>query len=291
MTWASIARPAPLPPLERAAILVPVRFEGVEGKPLYLQLDLGHPRTRLYAHKWADIAARRRVGTGEASRSSGGGATGVTFSIGDIRVSTARLPLRRRAGPGIDWNGPGIEIVGTAGADLVAGRVAVLDFEADRFIVANRRDGLVPPDAVFRRFDVALRRIVLPATLGGRAIKVFYDSGSSAFAWITSDREWRRMARAGAPVERFDVPSWGRALEAQSVATDARVTVGGVTLPVREVTSIRGTGPVQEWGVRALGIDALVGNQLFLGHRLVLDMRRREFLLEDARAAEPQVGS
>lgn len=50
--WVSLPRPSPLPPLEYGALLVPVSFEGITEKQLYMQFDLGHRHTVFYANKW-----------------------------------------------------------------------------------------------------------------------------------------------------------------------------------------------------------------------------------------------
>lgn len=273
ITWLSLPRPAPLPPLDHAAMLVPVRFGGAGSKVFYLQFDLGHPTTVLYANKWAPIADRHGL------PAAGPRLDALDFLLGEAPMRGRDVALMPREGAGVDWDRE-VEVVGTLGADLIDGRVVRLDFQRDRVRLARDRAGLHGPAAQFQPFSFSGRRIVMPIEFGGQRTSVMYDSGSSAFAWLTDEKTCRRLARPGSTMISYPVRSWGQVLTAHSVDTDAVARIGPVELPLGQVSFIQGMGLLQEMAISSLGVGGLVGNKLFLGRRVVVDTVRREIAVE-----------
>jgi hypothetical protein len=271
--WAGIPRPAPLAPLSHGAMLLPVQIEGTSDARLYMQFDVGSPSTVLYSGKWRDIAARRaepyaeRVGV-------------LRFRLGNLDVTAREVAVIARESDGVDWSGKKVEVIGTIGSDLIDGRVVVLDFAKDSVRFAQSRESLAAPGLTYRPFQFQGRRILLPATFEGKETQVMYDSGSSAFAWLTNESTFKRLANPGAKVETYPVRSWGNVLTAHTVATDVEVTIGGITQPVRELSHIEGMGVLQQAAVSMSGLGGMVGNKLFLGRKLILDTGRLEFAVE-----------
>ncbi|WLT32255.1 hypothetical protein [Geothrix sp. PMB-07] len=280
MHWISLPRPSPLPPLDHGALLVPVTFEGLSDKPLYMQFDMGHPTTVLYANKWADLVPRLRA-VGQTFTTDGPTVQNLSFRVGALPVRAGRLVVLANQAPGIDWKGDGVEIIGTIGADLVAGRTLVMDFKGDRIQVAADRSLVARPGDVFTPFSIRWRRMLIPARVDGKATRIMYDSGSSAFALITSESAWTRMGRPGAIPTSFPVRSWKRTLTAHVVDTDATMQIGQVTLPIQQVSRMEGTSWWQGMAMRFFGMGGMAGNRLFLGHRLILDTARQEFCLSE----------
>ncbi|APV49434.1 hypothetical protein BWI17_06905 [Betaproteobacteria bacterium GR16-43] len=277
ITWVEIPRPAPLPPLAHGAIVVPVRFAGIEGKPLYMQFDVGTPATVLYAAKWTSLAQR----LGGASAPDAERVENLRLMIGTLPVTAAEVQVRKNAATPIDWAGDGLEIVGTVGSDIIDGRTVLLDFKANTIVVTRDRNAVTSATTVFTPFRYIQRKVLMPAKVNGEPGDLVYDSGSSAFALITSEEAWRKLARADAVPVQFPVRSWNNTLTAHTVASDARVALGQASIPVREVSRIEGASFLQDAGMRVFGIAGMIGNELFIGRRLILDTARQEFAVED----------
>ncbi|RTL42015.1 MAG: hypothetical protein EKK53_12725 [Burkholderiales bacterium] len=166
-----LPRPAPL---DHAALLVPVRFAGPGSKVFFLQFDLGHPSTVLYANKWASIAARHGL------PANGPRLASLDLLLGGAAVRGRGVSLMAREGAGVDWDQE-VELVGTLGADLIDGRAVRLDFQRDRIRLARDRTGLHGPEAQFQPVSFSGRRILMPIEFEGQRKTVMYDSGSSAW--------------------------------------------------------------------------------------------------------------
>lgn len=274
--WGSMSRPAPLPPLRQVALLLPVTLDGLDlppGKRLLMQLDLGATRSTIYAPHWASIAARTGADAGATRLPRLG------LRLGEAAVEIRELEVLARQGKGIDWDSDAPVVIGTLGTDFIESHVITLDFREDRVSL----DPALPAALAalrFEPFSVRGRRLLLPAQFEGQAIELMYDSGSSAFAWMTSEAEFERLATPGGERSRFPVRSWDQVLTAHVAPTEARVQINGLSLPLREVSRVDGMGWLQRLAVSQLGAGGLVGNQLFIGRRLVIDMRARRFAID-----------
>lgn len=269
--WGSMSRPAPLPPLKHAALLLPAGLDGIKGKPLFMQFDLGHTKTVLYSRKWADVAKRMGIAADEDV------VPALTMHLGNLTLTARDVEVMKRDGTSIDWNNDKPEVIGTIGTDFIEGKIVTLDFKNERVAFGTGRD---PNRSTgFQPFKFEGRRLLLPAVFEGKKIEVMYDSGSSAYAWLTSESEFARLAKPGAAVESYPVRSWDNMLTAVTAPTAATVTIGTTTLPIGEVSRIDGMGFMQRMSISMLGTGGMVGNKLFLERTLVIDMKLKEFAL------------
>lgn len=273
--WSAIPRPAPLPPLDHAALLLPVHFGGSEEKIFYMQLDLGHPFTVFYSHKWKAIAEKYQF------VNSGDKLAAVNFKLGDMQVLARDVSIVQREGTGVDWDKGSVEVIGTIGADLIDSRVVVLDFKKNIVQFARERKGLHSANTKFQPFSFSGRRIVMPVIFEGEEKSVMYDSGSSAFSWLSNEKTFQRLAKQDAIPVTYPIRSWDKVLTAHTVETAAEATVTGIKLPVKEISYIQDMGFLQELAISSMGVGGMVGNKLFLGKKLIIDTRKLEIALEE----------
>lgn len=245
----------------RAAVLLPVRFDGVD-KTFYAQFDLGAKSTVFYGKTIAAAAARIPALKGGP----------LSFAIGDVRATIAKPNVREGIGdPDIAWDDPqAVDLIGTIGVDLLEGRVLAVDFKAMRLHVGDA----APPDltakAKWSPMALKSRWVLLDATLEGQPTKLLLDTGSSAFALLIDKSRWSQMT-TGQDAESFPVNSWGKKLMAHTAPTKARVTIGGLDTPLGDATYIEGTSAMQGLMMRATGMGGMTGNRLFFDRVLVLD--------------------
>jgi hypothetical protein len=108
---------------------------------------------------------------------------------------------------------------------------------------------------------------------------LYFDTGSSAFALLTSKETAISMAGTNAVASRYPVKSWGRTLYANSLATTDSVELSQLTIPIHTVTYMDEASEEQVNRMLKLGIGGMTGNKLFLHTGLVLDTRNKKFLL------------
>lgn len=252
-----------------AALLLPVRIEGAP-KTLYMQFDLGAPSTVLMKSKLESLAARLP----ELAVGADGRVGRFAFTMGEVRAEARSVRVHDDgAGEGIAWDDPErIDIIGTVGADLLRGRVLVIDYPGHQMRVAAAVPEGLATAAQMRPFVFTPRGVVLTGVvIDDEAKNLMLDTGSSAFALLISQEEWAAKSDGGAGATSFPVNSWGRTLTAHVAPTQSVARFGDVTVPVGEVAYIEGVDAAQANAMRASGMGGMTGNKLFVDRVLVLD--------------------
>lgn len=255
-----------------AALIVPVLVEGAS-KTLYMQFDLGAPSTVLMQDKLESLAARLPTITAGAD----GSVARFVFSMGQVQAEATNVRVVQGVSTGgITWDDPDrIDIIGTIGADLLRGRVLVIDYSRNRIFVGDAApEGLAAADQTMP-FVFTPRGVILTGmVIDGEAKNIMLDTGSSAFSLLTSQDDWLVKTDGGTGETSFPVNSWGRTLTAHVAPTRSVARFGDITIPLGEVAYIEGTDAAQANAMRASGMGGMTGNKLFVGRILVLDAVR-----------------
>ncbi|AYA36482.1 hypothetical protein D3Y59_05080 [Hymenobacter oligotrophus] len=255
--------------------LVPVRLPGC-ARTCYLQFDTGAPYTVLYQHPLAALRARYPA-TRRALLLQADSVRNFRFALGDGQVLARRLPVLRYGARALPPDSTQPFIIGTLGADVLEGRVLVVDYARQRFSLLPRT-----PDSLARRADFVplafdSRRVLLNAGLRSENSKLLFDTGTSAFALLTSQSRWQQLAQPAAPVQTRAVSSWGKTLTAYTAPTLARLHLGPAALPLGTVTYIEGTSWWQSALMRFSGMGGMLGNEPFAGRTIILDVQGQRF--------------
>lgn len=172
--------------IARLAIHVPVSLAGLAGEH-HLQLDTGASHTVLHGGALRDL---------DPSFVPAGRSMAVTGTIAGVEVTNEPVGLipdfRATA-----MQGTPSPVVGSLGLSFFAQRILVLDYPGARFTVLSKDAEL--PDRLEQRAEflpATLRngKLYVPVMFDGRPqTDVFFDTGASAFALITSPERWRAL--------------------------------------------------------------------------------------------------
>jgi hypothetical protein len=259
----------------RQALLVPLRYAG-QTRTYWLQFDVGAPYSVMYSGKLAAIA-EHAGGPVPILVDGKSRLDDVDLNIGPQPVHARQLRVRTTRA-GIDWKDPAsVEIIGTLGADFIDGRVLVIDYPNHRLALWPAVPASLAARTNFSALRFKERRVLLAASINDQPRELMFDTGSSAFALLTSRSEWNALAKPGATPRTYTVSSWGQPLQANLVATDAVAKIGGRPFVLGEVATIDGMGWMQEMLTRLSGLGGMTGNRLFLDHVIIVDTRAGRF--------------
>lgn len=252
-----------------AALLLPVKFPFCP-EQFYMQFDLGSPYSMFYQK---EIDALREKYPNELPADSAGGLKNCIFKLNGMQVHAKQITVRAINSPqALEGK---IKIIGTIGADFIDGRVVVLDYP--KKVMVNGLDIPSNITAATSDFVYAGRSILLPAMINGKNTMLFFDTGSSAFELITDRTNAGLLAAKGAVPVVYPVNSWGRSLTAYSMAAAGSLVLGSKNISLKKVTYIEGASASQVELMSKMGIGGMIGNKLFIHHRLLLDTKNKKF--------------
>lgn len=252
-----------------AAILLPVTVEG-SPKTLYMQFDLGAPTTVLMKGKLDSLSARLPGVTVTVE----GRVERFAFAMGEVQAEARQVRIVDDGSTdGIAWDDEDqIDVIGTVGADLLRGRTLVIDYPRHRIFVGDTApQGLVTAEQMHPFIFTPRGAVLTGMTIDGVARNIMLDTGSSAFALLTSQEDWMAKTDGGVGATSFPVNSWGRTLTAHVAPTRSVAAFGDTVVPLGEVAWIEGVDAAQANAMRSSGLGGMTGNKLFVDRILVLD--------------------
>jgi len=257
-----------------AAMLIPVKLPYCS-KQFYMQFDMGAPNTVFYKNKLRAISEKfPSFGLLPDTASS---LEEVAITVGKNNIIIIQAHLLDFGEKKIDWSAGKKEIIGTIGSDWLENRTVLINYPQQEIVL----NYIVPAklENRFTDFSYVQRNIMLPAMIKGKQTMLYFDTGSSAFALLTSKETALSMAVADAVASRYPVKSWGRTLYANSLVTKDSVELSQLSIPLHTVTYMEGASEEQVNRMLKLGIGGMTGNKLFLHTGLILDTKNKKFML------------
>lgn len=262
--WQGDSLPAGWEP--HAALLIPVHIKNCP-QTFYMQFDLGSPYSLLYRNK---LEAIRKKYAGSIPVETNGQLENFSFEANHQPLLARTISVEQFDSTGIDWNlETQPEIIGTIGADLIDGSIAIINYPRQQITIAPSLPAHLNGGTGFTSFVFANRSVLLPALLKDRQTFLYFDTGSSMFELLTDSTNSHQMAVPGAIPIQYPVHSWGK-------------TVQAITLPIRSTTYMAGISQSQINRMSKMGIGGMIGNKLFLNHILILDTQHQRFALTAA---------
>ncbi|WP_347050659.1 hypothetical protein [Flavobacterium olei] len=249
------------------ALLLPVKISGLD-QTFYMQLDSGSPITVFYKNSLESISEKFRNQSEKNQFST-------AFKVGNMNVASTTFEVLNY-GKKIDLKNPdAVRIIGTIGTDLLEKRITVLDFKNNLCSFTETMN-----EKSFSDFEFKKRKILIPANLENKNLKLLYDSGASGYELITTKEIWQQYRTKNSKVKIEKGNSWGNVLSVYSAAAKKKIKFNTLIMDLSEVTYIEGTSDLQKFLMKRSGMQGMIGNKLFLNHKLILDCKNEKFRLE-----------
>lgn len=266
--------------IERAAILVPVKLDGLPGGHQF-QLDLGADQSLLHGAAVREVDARFSLPVYGMTVS--GEIAGVAVKNEPVGVLSG---FRAMAGPAQP-----MPVIGTLGLGFFAHRVLVLDYPGRRLMVLGKDEVLPANLEAQATFVAAVARngkLYVPINIGGIIENGFFFDTGTALPLVTSPEEWRRLTgRRGDELsnERLSGPSWDIILSMVGAPMRQAVAIG----PARRQRPVIWFTPDERVSFSVWpATKGLIGNELFKdGFVVVVDLPRGRFGIARSESAQP----
>lgn len=254
-----------------SALLFPIKFEGIN-QTFYMQLDSGSPTTVFYKNSLESISEKYQ---NHMKFNSEKNQIATHFKIGKMNIISSTFEVLNY-GKKVDFEDPNAEnIIGTIGTDLLEKRITILDFKNHQFSFTEQVD-----EKDFIDFEFKKRKILITAKVENQNLKLLYDSGTSGYEFITTKEVWKKYKIENSKIKTEKGNSWGNTLSVFTASAKKKILFGNLELNLSEVTYIEGTSELQKFLMKRSGMQGMIGNKLFLNHKLILDCKNQKFRLE-----------
>ncbi len=267
------------------AILIPVSVPGIANK-FYMQFDTGSPDTWL------------RTGSLKSLKNHG-----VEFELFEkekhtyvkqfeLNVAGNRVLMKsgvtRTRDIAIDWDNPDAKnVIGSFGADFLDQKICEIDFPAQEIRLHHNRPESLNELGSFTPFKFKGRRIMLPASIDGSDVELFYDSGCSAFGLLTSKYHYDRLTDPNEKEIAYGANRHGDSVPIHHKSSDRSISLGATELPLKRVSYAELYNFLQTTVGRVIG-GGFFGNKSLTESTLIIDAVTNEFLVVKQPAQPPQ---
>lgn len=254
-----------------SALLFPIKINGIN-QTFYMQFDSGSPITVFYKNSLESISEKY---LNQLPFHSEKKQIATHFKIGKMNIISSNFEVLNY-GNKVDFDNPNAEnIIGTIGTDLLEKRITILDFTQNHISFTNQIN-----ENDFVNFEFKKRKILISAKVEKENLKLLYDSGTSGYELITTKEVWDKYKIEKSKIKTEKGNSWGNTLSVFSASAKKQIQFGNLNLKLSEVTYIEGTSELQKFLMKRSGMQGMIGNKLFLNHKLILDCKNEKFKLE-----------
>ncbi len=254
-----------------SALLLPIKIDGIN-RTFFMQFDSGSAVTVFYKNSLESIAKKLQ---NQVIINIENNQISTAFSIGKMKIVSNTFEVLDY-GEKVDFEDPKAEnIIGTIGTDLLEKRITILDFKNNQCSFIEKIE-----ETDFTDFEFKKRKILIPSNIENENLKLLYDSGSSGYELITTKEIWQQYRIKNSAVKTEKGNSWGNILQVYSASAKKKIQFSKLTLNLSEVTHIEGTSDLQKFLMKRSGMQGMIGNKLFLNHKLILDCKNEKFKLE-----------
>ena len=241
---------------DKNVLLLPIHFSG-NRETYYLQFDTGSPYTVFYSNAIKNI--KYISVDNERAKSS--------FYIGKTEISSDRFKIFNK---GKNEEKDSIKIIGTIGADVLESRKTLIDFKNNQ-VVFNMNQ--TPDKFKNQMFDFKFkkRRIIINGILKGEERKFLYDSGTSAYEFLTFKEEWQTLKSSNSKIKIEKSRSWNNILTTYTADCKENINFKYNEIPVNHITYVEGFSTAQFSMMKFSGMSGMLGNRIFLNNAIFID--------------------
>ncbi len=261
--------------IEKIAFYIPIRMEGIEEK-LYMQFDSGTQKTLLYGKTLNQLEKSTRFQENIQEKNGRRFASSVQLQMADNRFEASEIRIASTLGE--DTLDTSFIVIGTMGFDAFVDRTLILDFKNDQLAITDQASS----DLEFnlekiRGASVNKFPLLIPAKIGTKKTKLFYDTGSSMFSIITSNKRLKKVNKHQTDT-LCCISNWGRQLPVHKKLLDKEIQIGKQVFSHASIYGCEVLDMVNY--VPSWYLYGMTGNRLFDQTIVVIDTKNNSFSLE-----------
>lgn len=212
--------------VEKTAFFLKVKIDEIEGD-FYMQFDTGTPKTIFYGKTLSKVLKTNSVKQIIFTKDSTQFVKNVQIKIGKTIFSANSIQVKPNFGSNeIDTT---FNVIGTIGFDAIVDRTLVLNFKSDKIAITKQTiDNLEFPITLITDASVDRFPLLIPAKIGEKKIRFFFDTGSSMFPILTSVEKLKDMKSESSIDTLCCVRNWNNLLPVYRRKINSKIDFNGI---------------------------------------------------------------
>lgn len=263
--------------IDKIAFFVPVKIEGLDGN-LFMQFDTGTSKTVIYGKTLDAISNSKSSTITYYNNDSIRYFKNPRITIGSAKMIGDKIKVLSKMGKNTQIDSSFI-VIGTIGFDAVVGRTLILDFKNNQFgLTRKSSDSLDYSLDYVDEASVDRFPFLVPVKIGNVKTKLFYDTGSSMFPILTSNKKLQNINKNNVDT-LCCVSNWGRKLPVFRKEMNMPIVFGNSTVESKYIYSAELLDNMDyspNWF-----LFGMTGNKIFNDKIIVIDTKNNRFGIEE----------
>ncbi len=262
--------------IEKIAFFVPVQIKGLNGN-LFMQFDSGTQTTLFYGKTLNKISDPDHPIKTFYNEDSLRYFKNPVIQINDNHFQAEKIRIASSLGEEkIDSS---FTVVGTIGFDAFVNRTLILDFKNDRLAITNKEiDNLGYELSYLKDASVDKFPLLIPTKIGKKNTRLFYDTGSSMFSLITSNKRLKNINESKTD-SLCCITNWGRQLPVYKKNLEEDIQIGDYKYSNQSIYGCEVLDVVNY--IPSWYLFGMTGNRLFNNKIVVIDTKNNSFGIEN----------
>jgi hypothetical protein len=265
---------------DKTAMFVPVSFTGIPHK-FIAQFDLGSNASIIYGNPIRSYLSRYPDFAKQLDTTNAGFRIGefknIELSLDNYKTKLAIVPYYKDFGEDIhpdSINSTTKKHIGTIGVDILQDKILIIDYPNKRIAILDSINSDIKGEFDFISCQIKNGRIKLPLTINGSTQWYMFDTGSSIFAIITDENNWKSMCDLS-QTDTIRISSWGEYYNVYGAKTNTNIYLDKIKLPetYAYMTPLEGYLGL----FKQEGISGLTGNAYFVNNIIAIDFKNIRF--------------
>ncbi len=262
----------------KTALIIPLKIDSFSNN-FYFQFDTGSPYSFIYEN---GLKSLKEAGLNfkEVIKKENRYIESLSFTLGGNHIKASMILILENYGTSFNKNDTISKIsIGTIGSDFMDQRITAIDFKNQNLQFYNERPQWMASISGFKPFDFKGRRFMLPATINGKELELFYDSGCSAFGLITAKNRFDNYTDINTKEIKYEGNRWGDQLPIHHKKSDKMIKTGNAILELRRISYVDMYTKYQKFMTPFTRVGGWLGNLPFVESTLILDTKKEEFII------------
>ena len=262
--------------IEKIAFHVPVQIEGLK-ENLFMQFDSGTQTTLIYGKTLNELIKSNSTIETFYDLDSLKYIKNPIVKIAENQFTADKLRIATSLGDTVIDSTK--ILIGTIGFDAFVNRTLILDFKNDKLAITKKSAAELDYNLNYiDNSSVNKFPLLIPAKIGNKKTKLFYDTGSSMFSLITSNERLENM-NANKTDSLCCISNWGRQLPVYRKKLNIPIEIGDSSFDNQSIYGSEVLNMVNY--IPSWYLFGMTGNRLFNDKIVVIDTKNNAFGIEN----------
>lgn len=262
--------------IDKIAFYVPVKIKGLKGN-LFMQFDSGTQTTLFYGKTLKKVLESGNSIKTFYDIDSLHYIQNPIINIKDNQFHAKKIRIASSLGEEkIDSS---FTVIGTIGFDVFVNKTLILDFKKDKLAITNKEADHLGYDLSYvKNASINKFPLIIPAKIGDKNTRLFYDTGSSMFSLITSNKRLININENKAD-SLCCINNWGKQLPVYKKKLNTPIKIGDLEYNNQSIYGCEVLDIVDY--VPSWYLFGITGNRLFNNKIVVIDTKNNKFGIEN----------